>query len=247
MTKTFILPIGGGGGIDPSEKLAKNLSLTMDEDYVISASLIDQDGNTLGDVSTVDLPLESVVVDGQYDEQTKSIILTLENGNQITIPVGALVSGLVSTEQLQGLRTVVDTKQDQLTAGDNITIVDNVISAQGGGGGNAWYGTQAQFDALGTYDEDTDYFISDKPEWTEIKHRPNMSLYATSTSVDAKDAVLNTKINGKLATPQFMTQAEFDAITPVEGENYMIENETVAITFTFSDDTTATYYVLKNE
>lgn len=31
------------------------------------------------------------------------------------------------------------TKQDKLTAGENITIENNVISAQGGGGGGTWY------------------------------------------------------------------------------------------------------------
>lgn len=32
-------------------------------------------------------------------------------------------------------------KQDKLTAGDNITIVDNVISSTGGGGGSKDNGT----------------------------------------------------------------------------------------------------------
>lgn len=65
--------------------------------YEITAVLKDQNGNVLGQTQTIDLPLESVVVDGEYDSTTQSIILELENGNTITIPVSGLVSGLEST------------------------------------------------------------------------------------------------------------------------------------------------------
>ena len=62
--------------------------------YVLTAVLKNKDGTALS-TQTVDLPLESVVVSGEYDDTTKSLILTLQNGNTITIPVGDLVSGLV--------------------------------------------------------------------------------------------------------------------------------------------------------
>ena len=44
------------------------------------------------------------------------------------------------------IKGVFDTKQDKLTAGDNITITDNVISATGGGSG-FWEGTHAEYEA----------------------------------------------------------------------------------------------------
>ena len=91
--KYRIIPLGGGG-MDPSTKYGASISMSMDQDYVLSVQLLDQDGNALGNEQTVDLPLESVVVNGSYDSQTKSIILTLDNGNTVTIPVGDLVSGL---------------------------------------------------------------------------------------------------------------------------------------------------------
>lgn len=40
----------------------------------------------------VDLPLESVVVNGSYDSTNKKIILTLQNGNTIEFSVADLVS-----------------------------------------------------------------------------------------------------------------------------------------------------------
>lgn len=63
-------------------------------DYKITTTLKDQDGNTLGTAQVIDLPLESVVVSGSYDSTNKKIILTLQNGSTIDIPVGDLVAGL---------------------------------------------------------------------------------------------------------------------------------------------------------
>lgn len=62
--------------------------------YVITTTLKDQDGNTLGTAQSIDLPLESVVVSGSYDAQTKEVILTLKDGSQIRFSVADLVSGL---------------------------------------------------------------------------------------------------------------------------------------------------------
>ena len=61
--------------------------------YVMTLTLKNADGNVISS-DNVDLPLESVVVNGTYDNINKQIILTLQNGNTIDIPVGDLVSGL---------------------------------------------------------------------------------------------------------------------------------------------------------
>jgi hypothetical protein len=62
--------------------------------YVVTATLKDQNGNTLGQAQTIDLPLESVVVNGAYNNTTKKIILTLQNGNTVEFSVADLVAGL---------------------------------------------------------------------------------------------------------------------------------------------------------
>lgn len=61
--------------------------------YVITLSLKDQDGNVIS-TDTIDLPLENVVVSGSFDSTNKKIVLTLQNGNTVDIPVGDLVAGL---------------------------------------------------------------------------------------------------------------------------------------------------------
>ena len=91
------IPIGSGG---PSGNYATNISVTMDENYVLSVQLIDQDGNALGNEQTIDLPVESCVVNGRYDAQTQSLVLVLDNGNEISIPVSGLISGLRETIEL---------------------------------------------------------------------------------------------------------------------------------------------------
>lgn len=63
--------------------------------YVVTLSLKNSAGTILN-TQTIDLPLESVVVNGSYDSTNKKIILTLESGSTIEIPVGDLVAGLQS-------------------------------------------------------------------------------------------------------------------------------------------------------
>lgn len=88
-------------------KYGATLTLAIDSStYVVTATLKDQDGNTLGTAQTIDLPLESVVVSGSYDSQTKEVVLTLQSGSTIRFSVADLVSGL----------------QETLIAGTNIQI-----------------------------------------------------------------------------------------------------------------------------
>lgn len=80
-----------------STKYGAALSLTINSTtYVVTAQLKDQDGNNIGTAQTIDLPLESVVVSGSYDSDTKEVILVLENGSEIRFSVADLISGLQS-------------------------------------------------------------------------------------------------------------------------------------------------------
>lgn len=76
-------------------KYASGIFLTIDSTtYVVTAQLKDQNGDNIGAAQTIDLPLESVVVSGAYDDATKKVILTLQNGSTIDFSVADLVSGL---------------------------------------------------------------------------------------------------------------------------------------------------------
>ena len=92
----------------------KTLEVAMDSStYVLTFTCKDGTGTTIS-TQSIDLPLESVVVSGEYDSDTQSIILTLQNGNTISIPVSDLVDGLVDTTTfetaIQGIEDELDTK-----------------------------------------------------------------------------------------------------------------------------------------
>ena len=61
--------------------------------YVLTLALKDQDGNVLN-TKNVDFPIESVVVNGSYDANNKRVVLELQSGTSIDIPVGDLIAGL---------------------------------------------------------------------------------------------------------------------------------------------------------
>ena len=80
--------------------LATNTGSTIDlsinsSTYVMTLELKNSAGTTIS-TDTVDLPLESVVVSGSYDDNTKKIILTLQSGSTVEFSVADLVSGLQS-------------------------------------------------------------------------------------------------------------------------------------------------------
>lgn len=77
------------------DEVVGSVDLTINSStYVITLQCKDVDGNNLGTAQSVDLPLESVVVSGSYDDATKKVILTLQNGSTIEFSVADLVAGL---------------------------------------------------------------------------------------------------------------------------------------------------------
>lgn len=202
-----------------STKYAASISLSLDStSYILTVQLKDQDGSNLGTSATIDLPLESVIVSGSYDSVTKSIILVLNSGDTITIPVGDLVSGLqseitsdnkldadlvddsTSTNKFvtSNEKTAWDSKQDALTAGNNISISGGVISATdttysdfvGADGANA--GTAGLVPAPAATDN-TKFLKGDgtfsQIAYSDISDTPSLSGYQTTanlvTSVDS--------------------------------------------------------------
>jgi len=88
------------GGGDTSELATKSeavgsIALTIDSStYVVTLQAKNVNGTNIGTAQTIDLPLESVVVDVDYDAQTKELILTLQNGNSTRVDVSDIVNGL---------------------------------------------------------------------------------------------------------------------------------------------------------
>lgn len=63
--------------------------------YVMTLNLKNSAGTTIS-TGTIDLPLETMVVNASYDSTTKEIVLTLQSGSTVRFSVADLVSGLQS-------------------------------------------------------------------------------------------------------------------------------------------------------
>ncbi|MCM1218225.1 MAG: hypothetical protein NC548_27380 [Lachnospiraceae bacterium] len=79
------------------KKLACAIDAEIDPtNYVMTVRLKNSVGQQLSQTQ-IDLPLETVVVSGRYDEAGKQVILTLENGEEIKFSIADLIDGLVSS------------------------------------------------------------------------------------------------------------------------------------------------------
>lgn len=97
MSRIEILLDRLGSGSGDSSEYAHSLELTINsQTYVMTATLKNTSGEALGTPQTVDLPLETMVVGGSYDDTTKKVILTLKNGNTVDFSVADLIDGLQS-------------------------------------------------------------------------------------------------------------------------------------------------------
>lgn len=90
--------------------------------FEISAQL--KSGSTIVATSPViDLPLETMVVGGTYNNTTKKVVLTLKNGQQIEFSVAELVSGLANSSDLAPVAT--SGNYNDLTNKPTIPTVNN--------------------------------------------------------------------------------------------------------------------------
>ena len=78
-----------------SSDYAVDIDLSMNsQTFVVTAQLRNKDGDLIGTPKSVDIPLESTVVNGSYNNARKTLILTLVSGQSINIPIGDIISGL---------------------------------------------------------------------------------------------------------------------------------------------------------
>lgn len=78
-----------------SSDYAVDIDFSMNsQTFVVTAQLKNKDGDLIGTPKSVDIPLESTVVNGSYNNATKTLTLTLVSGQSINIPIGDIISGL---------------------------------------------------------------------------------------------------------------------------------------------------------
>lgn len=219
------------GALPNITKYGSTIDLAMDSaTYVLTLSLKDQDGTVLN-TKTVDLPIESVVVNGRYDAANKKIVLTLQSGSTIDVHVGDLIAGL------QTEITSVNMLDADLV--DDTNSTHKFVTAQEK---QAW---NNKSDFSGSYND-----LSDKPtipaaqiqsDWNQtdssakdfIKNKPTIPVVPTNVSAFTNDAGYLTKhqdISGKedvatIVTPANATDATLpiNTLTTEVGKYYRID------------------------
>ena len=118
---------GGVWTLTSAYALTKNVGASLDLNSTNFVLALKNSAGTI--LSSVDLPLESVVVSGSYDDTTESLILTLQNGTEIPIPVADLVGGLVpNTRTIAGVDLADDITASELNTALGIAKTDIVVN-----------------------------------------------------------------------------------------------------------------------
>ena len=175
-------------------KYAASLSLSINQStYVVTAQLKDQDGNNLGTAGTIDLPLESVVVSGEYDSVNKKIILTLQDGTTIDIPVADLVAGLqseiTSTNKLDADLVDDSTSANKFVTSAEKTKISNAVTTSDL---NTALATKEDTITAGTTSQ---YYRGDKT-WKTL----NKSAVGLGNVDNTSDATKKTNYTGTIAS-----------------------------------------------
>lgn len=228
MSTRVIFPLFGSGGGGDMSRYATGISMTMDDSYVISCYLTNKDGVMIGTEQTIDLPIESVVVSGAYDPQTKSLVLTLQNGNTITIPVGDLVSGLqteITEENPLSADLLTDgttnkvftaTEKEKL---DGLTVNDATITIQQNG------------TTVGTFttNDDTDTTINLTGGGNTVKENPILLPFyfenISDSDIDVTLAGVKNQYGGYLPSINLSKSSNNSEWTAIE-----IQNDSATIT-----------------
>ena len=103
------------------------LDLTIDsKTYIMTLKLKDKDDNVLS-TGSVDLPIESMIINVTYDNDNEKLTFTLQNGSVIDVPLDSLISGLVNETDLKG------TLKDYVKNTDYATDYKTGVIRTGGG------------------------------------------------------------------------------------------------------------------
>ncbi len=117
--------------------------------YELTATLNNRAGEVLS-TNTIDLPLETMVVNGRFDDETDSVILTLQNGNEIKFSVAQLVAGLINGTEFQAFLATKGQPNGFAGLDENGKVPKEQLPASSGGGG-------IDEEALKDYVKFTDY------------------------------------------------------------------------------------------
>ena len=194
-------------GVAANENLIKNSvvgnsAMTMDPTtYVITVTNTNLNGQVIGTYS-VDIPAEMAFVSGRYDAEGRDLIFTLQNGNEVAVPVDDIFVGLATQDW-------VDSNYVSLTKGGYVSMAEAPASASayyfGAKNGNASFVRLADnsFDAKTTKGDvsmmfSLNYSSSNKARFTKIDSSESPSAVSV-TEVPFKNGVHSLVLDDDLA------------------------------------------------
>lgn len=198
----------GGGGTSDVQGLVLTMNTTT---YVVTAYLIDGEGQRVGDTQTIDIPLEATIVDASYNNTTKTITFTLTSGAYLTVPIGDII---------YGLQPLIDSNHKLSSS-----LVDDSLSKLK----FTWSGTTAQYAIDGpSLPEGTPVLITDD---TDIDSVPTQGSSNPVTS----DGVY-TGLSGKADISDFVpiTKSAFDNLVSKTAKFYFVYPDPVSGLQSFS-------------
>lgn len=192
--------------------LSDNLSVSLDPNTYIATFTL-KHGNSVLSEASIDLPLETLVSDFDYDASTKELIIILKNGNTRRVDVSSIVNGLVSTDTfnaaVEGLQNSINGKQDKIDASHKISS-DHVNDANANNKfvtdteKNRWDAKQDAINGNNKLDADnvedtnsTNKFVTqaEKNAWDAKQDAINPTHKLDSSNVDDSNS------NNKFVTP----------------------------------------------
>ena len=108
--------------------------------YILTAKLYDKNNNLISTSNSIDLPLEAMIINATYNNNTKKIVLTLQSGSIVEFSIVDLIDGLVNettfdetieeleTENTKLKQRVTDLENNELVnteSGESIDIYDS--------------------------------------------------------------------------------------------------------------------------
>ncbi len=163
--------------------------------YVLTVTLKNKAGTVLN-TSSVDFPVEELILDLDYDSTTKEIVITLKSGTVRRIPLADLISGLVSQGDFDELEDRVDDIEEG-QAEQNTAITQNANNIA----------------SLQAENADLQEQIKDK-ENNELKGTASGTSIHLSDSADSRVANVNLNGNSKQGTTSISAGDEYDSPSP---------------------------------
>ena len=220
---------------DVSALPASTIDLVVDPDtYVVTATLKDQDGAALSS-DTIDLPLESVVVSGSYDNTNKKVILTLQSGSTVEFSVADLVSGLqteiTSTNKLSADLIKDGTTNKTVTATEKSTwnSKQDAINDLSTIRSNA----EAGANAATTISSYGDIVTHNADEFAEAEHAHAISdITNLQTTLDGKQATISDlstiRANATAGANAASTIAGYGDIVTHDASEFLTEHQDIS-------------------